>query len=241
MRLSAIIPKARITTHGIAPCLRLFSDSCCFDAFLILVAPMHLTAYLASPAAHVEGGDVLIVAEKNLDTAGLAAAQRYLFLKQIVEGFPRICSGSRCGLRRNVGTRSIHAVAAGQPVAGHSHSWREQTALIPRVLHRDTFRDGLQTLEARGWLKMRALLTAMQRRAALRAVSSKVRVSRQGHRATVTARSDHTLNEARELWACDVEGWSWALLLGAVGPIRVISFGLLVPPLFISAISVHRR
>ena len=53
-----MIPSTISTTQGIAPCRRVFSDSCCFDAFLILVVPMHLTAYWASPAERAEDGEV---------------------------------------------------------------------------------------------------------------------------------------------------------------------------------------
>jgi len=69
---------------------------------------------------------------------------------------------------------------------------------------------------------MNALLAAMQRGSALRAVSSEVGVRGQRHRAAKAARGHDILHEPRKLRARDVKRQLGALRLGPVTPIATV-------------------
>jgi hypothetical protein len=76
-------------------------------------------------------------------------------------------------------------------VACDRDSRLEQSAVVGLVLHRNSYRDGLQALEPRGGFKMRALFAAMQRHSALGTISPKVDVGRQRRGTTeATGRRD---------------------------------------------------
>ena len=83
-------------------------------------------------------------------------------LEEIVERGASVVGSSRRLLRS--GSRVV--VRRGG-IARHRDARLEQLALVGLILDRDSHRDRLQALEARGRLEMRALLAAMQRRAAL--------------------------------------------------------------------------
>ena len=70
------------------------------------------------------------------------------------------------------------AIACLAGVACDGDARLEQLALVKLVLHGYSYRDRLQTLEARRWLEMRALLATVQSGVAFRAIAVPVDVVR---------------------------------------------------------------
>src|SRR5271165_1975985 len=122
---------------------------------------------LRVPSIRIQGSNPGRAATALLSTG-------WLLLEQIVEGCPRISSGSRSNLCSCVVAGSVGAVPAGKPVTGNRHPGREKSALIGSVFHGDPLRNRLQTLESCRRLEMRALLTTVQGGTALRASPSKI-------------------------------------------------------------------
>src|SRR5258708_6454748 len=92
------------------------------------------------------------------------------FFKQVVEG----CAGVGGATRRwdRGGDRSVTRGC----VARDGHARLEQLALVGLVLQHDPYWDRLEALKARRRLEVRALLAAVERGVALRAVAFPVNV-----------------------------------------------------------------
>src|SRR5579875_2737041 len=160
-----------------------------------------------------------------------------LFFEQAVE----------CGARVGGIARGLHGVVVavlddggGQSVTGDGHARGKQLAGIGLILDGDAGSDGLDALEARGGIKVGALLAAVKGGAAFGAVALEVYVARQGDRATKTSGGNYVLHQARKLRPRDIGGRPGAGLprpLGAVGFRPAVRVLIAVLPVF--AISVH--
>ena len=143
----------------------------------------------------------------------------WLLLEQAIESGAGIARVARRG-------RVLHhsnRVAGRDGVARDSDHRREIFACIGLVLYRNPQRHGLVALKTRRGIKMHALFTAMQRRSAFRAVSSKVCVGCQRHRAAKAARSDDILHEPGKFWTRDINGRFGALRFRAVNSERTVA------------------
>ena len=143
----------------------------------------------------------------------------WLLLEQTIESGAGI---ARVARRGRVLHQSIR-VACRDGVARDSDHRREIFARIGLVFQRDAHRHGLVALKARRGIKMHALFTAMQRRPAFRAVSSKVCVGRKRHSTAKTARGDDILHEPRKFWTGDINRRFGALRFRAVSPERTVA------------------
>jgi hypothetical protein len=133
----------------------------------------------------------------------------------------------------------------GLHLSRHCDPWTKQFTLVDKVLARDASRDGLQTLKASGRFEMRALLAAVQRRIAFRAIRFEIDTRGQRGGAVEAPGRRHGLHQAREAGACDVDGGPWPLLawlllllLRITAPVLRVA-GLVVATLSILTISVH--
>ena len=105
------------------------------------------------------------------------------------------------------------ALGAGPCTASRATVTRglEQLALVGLILDRDSHRDRLQALKARGRLEIRALLAAVQRDAALGTVAAEVDARAQRRGAVEAARGRHRLHQPRQARTGDVQGGTWTL------------------------------
>jgi len=131
----------------------------------------------------------------------------------------------------------------GRCVSRHGYARLEQRTLVGFVLHGDAHRDRLQALEARRGIEVRALLAAVQRGAAFRAVAAVIGSVGKLRGAVVATGGGHGLDQAGKPRAGYIDGRTGARLPGPVVAISlgsvVRAVGVLVAPLFISAITIH--
>jgi hypothetical protein len=92
----------------------------------------------------------------------------------------------------------------------------EERTLVGLVLHRDPYRYWFQALEARGGLKIRTLLAAVQSDAALRAFAFEVDIGKKSGGTIETSCRGHRLHHARKPRSGDIEGRAWTLGFGAL-------------------------
>jgi len=109
------------------------------------------------------------------------------------------------------------------------------------ILARDSHRNRLQALKARGRFKVRALLAAMQSRSAFGTFAFPIRIRRKRGRAIKTPRSHDALEQAGKAGAGNVQRRPWAGRPGPVGKPMVpgLAIGVLVAPLSILTVVVH--
>jgi hypothetical protein len=122
--------------------------------------------------------------------------------------------------------------------------WLEQRALVCLILHRDAQRNGLHALEARRRLKVRALLTAVQLNAALRAGAGEKHIRRERRGTVVTTRSRHRLHKPGKTRARNINRGARSGRLRARRAVTSVSvLGrtaiVLVPVLTVLTIGVH--
>ena len=144
------------------------------------------------------------------------AAWLFALLEQAVERRTRVAGVSwRSDIRRGSGIPVRVSVAVGRGrmdrFACHRETRLEQRTLIGLVLHRDAYRYRLQALETSGRLKIRALLAAVQSRAALRAFAFEVDIGKKRGGAIETSCRRHRLHHARKPRAGDIDGRAWTL------------------------------
>ena len=125
------------------------------------------------------------------------------------------------------------------------HSRLEPLTLVGLVLHCDSYWYRLQALEPRGRLEVRALLAAMERRAALGTVALKIDIQRKRGGAVITARGCYRLHHPRQARTGDFDGGPWTLRAGtliAPGPAvaGIIAVGVLIAALPVLAFAFHK-
>jgi hypothetical protein len=129
-------------------------------------------------------------------------------------------------------------------VASHCDARLEQLAVISLIFRCDSHLNWLQTLEARGGLKVGALLAAVQRRSAFGTLLE-VEPFRHEGRAVVASRSGYGLHHARKSRAGDVQRWPgalrpWAILSFKGTVIGMRTVGVVIAPLPVLAVAFHR-
>jgi len=92
----------------------------------------------------------------------------------------------------------------------------EERTLVGLVLHRDPYRYWFQALEARGRLKIRTLLAAVQSDAALGAFTFEIDIGEEGGGAIETSCRRYRLHHARKPRSGNIDGRAWTLGLGAL-------------------------
>jgi hypothetical protein len=169
--------------------------------------------------------------------AKLAALFRFFELEQIVER--SACVAGVTGRGRRMRRRG--AVAGWRSVPSHGNARLEQLAFVSLVLQCNAHGNRLQTLETSRGLKVGALLAAMYRCSALRAIAFPVHIARQGRRTIETSGSNYVLKQPGKAWPCDVNRRAGAVGLGAIFSARTsgITLGILVPALSILTVIVH--
>jgi hypothetical protein len=130
-------------------------------------------------------------------------------------------------------------------ISGYRHTSLEQLAGIGLILRGDALGNRLQALEARGRLKERALLAAMQRDSALGTVGREIRPRHQHGRAVETAGGRHCLHHPRQSRTGHIQGGAWTLrgarAILPPGPGKVIAAGVHVAALLIfTVVAFHR-
>ena len=107
--------------------------------------------------------------------------------------------------------------------ARYSEARLEQCTLVGLVLHRDSYRYWFQALEARGGLKIRTLLAAVQSHAALRAFAFEIDIGKKGGGAVEASCRRYRLHHARKPRSGDVERRAWTLgLRSLVAPLPIV-------------------
>ena len=128
-------------------------------------------------------------------------------------------------------------------IARYCHTRLEQRALVGFVLQRNPYRNRLQALETRGGFEVGALLAAVQRSAAFRAVAGEIGAGGKLRRAVEAARRRDCLHQAWQPGTSDVNGWTWALLSGPFVAVtlgfEIRALGIHIAPLFVLAIAIH--
>ncbi len=128
-------------------------------------------------------------------------------LKQIVERRPRIARVANRGVERIARwLLSGSGRWSTRGIARHCYTRLKEITFVGRVLGRNAHRHGLQTLEARGRLEIRALLAAMQSHAALGTGAFEICVRSQRRGAVVTSGRRHRLHQPREARTRYVDG-----------------------------------
>ena len=115
--------------------------------------------------------------------------RRGLLLKEIIEGGAGVVGAAR----RWGGGSDYGSIAGRCRIARHGNPRFKQLAIVRLVLEGNPYRDGLQTLETRRRLEVRALLAAVQRIVTLGTLASKIDIGRQHGRAVVAARGGYRL------------------------------------------------
>jgi len=162
----------------------------------------------------------------------------FLF-EETVEGVAGVTGITRRVLIR-LGALAEARWRPGGRVARHSHAGRKQRAVIGFVFNRNSRRNRLQTLEARGRLEVRALFAAVKLGIALGTVPAEVDAIRQRRRATVASRRRYRLHQARQARASDVDGWAWPGLLRPVVTARFrVPVGIHVARLSVLSVAIH--
>src|SRR5271157_2615852 len=168
---------------------------------------------------------------------GAGHARPLQFLEELVEGVAGVFGIAGRGGAYFERHRRRHVVGA---FAGHRHARHERIALVGLVLHGDAHQDGLEALEARGWLEVGTLLATVQLGVAFGAVASEVDVWRKGCRAIETSGGGDMLDQARQAGAGDVDGRTRPERFGPVGTeASGIAVRIHVPWLSVLAIAVH--
>jgi hypothetical protein len=126
-------------------------------------------------------------------------------------------------------------------IPGLRTTLRKPFALVGLVLGNDPHRDGLQALETRRGLEMRALLAAVQGHPALGTVALEVRAAGKGRSAVVTPGGDNRLHQARQPGPGDVDGGARASRTLFRLARAVLAAGVHVAPLFVFTIVFHGR
>jgi hypothetical protein len=130
-------------------------------------------------------------------------------------------------------------------VARHRNARLEQFAFIGLVFDGDAHRNRLQALKARGWLKVSALLAAVQGRSTLWTRRFKVEPFGQQSGAVVASRSGDRLNHPRQSGAGNIQRWAgtWRArtLISLKSPVLGLwTVGVIVAPLPVLAVALHR-
>ena len=117
------------------------------------------------------GGDHVLWGAYALTGRASRATRTYSVLRNRLSNAARaslaLLGSVTCGSNGSRRLRRSHAIAS------NGHTSLEELARVGAILRRNTHRHGLQTLEARRGLKVRALLAAMQSRVALRTLPAK--------------------------------------------------------------------
>lgn len=126
-------------------------------------------------------------------------------------------------------------------IPGHGYARLKKFALVGLILHRDPHWYRLQTLEARGRLKVRALFAAMQRRPTFGTFSLPIDIRRKRGGAIKTARGHYVLEQPGKPRAGDVDRRPGTRRLGPVGELAVSrpAIGVHVAPLSVLTVVVH--
>ena len=152
---------------------------------------------------------------------------------------------SRAGIIRVAGHRDVRCGRAAshtvrrpsvRRIARHGDAQLEQLAFVGLVFHRDPHRNRLQALEPRRRLEMRALLAAMQRRAALGTVPSEIDVARKRGGTVKATRRRYALYHPRQARPGNVNRRAWTLrawtLFAALPAVSgIIAAGVLIAAL----------
>lgn len=128
--------------------------------------------------------------------------------------------------------------------ARHGETRLEQRTFVGLVLRGDSYRYRFQALEPRGRLKIRALLAAVQGRAAFGAFAFEIDIGKKRGGAVETSCRGHRLHHARKPRSGDVEGRAGTLGLGAIlspWPVgEIAAAGVLVAVLTVLTFAFHK-
>ena len=126
-------------------------------------------------------------------------------------------------------------------VPGHGDARLKKLAFVGLILHRDAYWYRLQTLEASGRLKVRALLAAMQRCSTFRTLALPIDIGRERRRAIKTPCRHDVLEQPGEARAGDVDRRPGTGGFGPVGkrPLPAPAIGVHVAPLSVLTVVVH--
>lgn len=164
-----------------------------------------------------------------------------LLLEEIVEGGAGVGRGS--GSLRGYTLRG--GGTGGGYLAGDCDARVEELALVACILGRDPNRDGLQALEAGGWLEMRALLAAMQVGVTFRTRAFEIDSLRERSGAIPTTRRGYRLNHAGKAGPSDIDRGTRALRTRTVVPaskaLVLVPVAIHVAVGLILTVAVHGR
>ena len=178
--------------------------------------------------------------------AALVPALVFWFLKQAVE---RSACVVRVARRGDVGRRSGLRWCGRGGITRHRYAGPEQGAIVRLVLRRDACWDGFGALEPRGRLEVGALLAAVERCVALRALNREVGTGWKLGRAIEATRRRYRLHQPRQTRSGNVDGWPGArrprafLTPGivAIGELTVVvAAGFLVAALLVLTVAFHK-
>ena len=132
----------------------------------------------------------------------------------------------------------------GGRIARHGDAGFEERAIVGLILHDNAHGDGLDALEARRGLKVRALLAAVEGGVALGALRGKLGTRHQSGGTIETARGGYGLHQSREARTGDIQrrartGWTGTFIAVVVIVSGEVAVRFLIAALLVLAISVH--
>jgi len=166
---------------------------------------------------------------------------RSLFLKQTIESGARVVGIARgC----DVGGRIGGCGRRGCRIARYGDTRFKQSAIVGLILDDNAHGDGLDALETRRRLKIRALLAAVQRGVALGAFRRKLGACQKSGGTIEAAGGGYGLHQAREARAGDIErrtraGWTRTFVTAVIVAPGEVAVCFLIAALLVLAISVH--